>query len=318
VSSRLLTTAGVLGLAVLLPLAVVMLFVNPALAAPALVALAALGLVAWRPRPPSGIVRVLAAGGVGAVLLSALAGGLLAEYSVQGALPECCPGFELPVSYRGEARYEERAYGTVLDLTERLAVTEANIQALAELEAPGSDPAVVRERLFFELAQYGYTGVARRAQAWVLERRRALPVQTRWLRFRTLNMVDLTVPALEWDPVDVLVRHDDTSTLVIEAPRRALASTYPPAATRQDLLDGRERVTLPVGDLPSASYQAVSPLWRFPPLHAIASFSFARVAYALFAILGGVLTTLASDTLKDWFKRGLSRLARSRSRGPAG
>ncbi|MGH3778416.1 MAG: hypothetical protein ACRDRR_22180 [Pseudonocardiaceae bacterium] len=176
--------------------------------------------------------------------------------------PQVAPVEEIGASYEVSADYSPQAATWMI--TEQLTVPETAVrEAVARTAGTDVSDAALSQQLDAQLALGDFHTVSRRDGLPVYQRERLESVVVGWYPARTrseiaieLAMVDLSSPIGDHS---ILVQFvpDDGSNLVVTTPKRMIFQAFPPILSREDRLDGREEVTLPLRASSSVTLELV-------------------------------------------------------------
>lgn len=246
------------------------------------------------------------------VLLFTLSAEKASNYGAQVA-----PVEEIGARYEIAADYSPQASSWMI--TDQLIVPETAVDYIRRVvtREAGTDisDVALSQQLDAQLALGGFRVVSRRDGLPVYQRERLEPVVVGWYPARNtseiaveLAMVDLFSLA---DGYSVLVEFvpDDGSNLVVTTPKRMIFQTFPPILSREDRLDGREEVTLPLRDSSPVTLELVDGLWRTALAAPLLTMSLSSIVWGIVALLGAAVTGLLGDYLKTWLKNAVRTLS---------
>lgn len=241
----------------------------------------------------------------------------LSEEKGSGYYYHVAPVEDVGASYEIAADYSPQASAWMI--TEQLIVPETAVEYIREVVArvAGTDisEGTLSEQLDTQLALGDFRIVRRMDGLPVYQRERLESVVVGWYPARTrseiaveLAMVDLSSLAGGYSLLVQFVP-DDGSSLVATTPKRMIFQAFPPILSREDKLDGREEVTLPLRDSSQVTLELVGGLWRTALAAPLLKTSLSSIVWGIVAILGAAVTGLLGDYVKAWLKDAVRTLS---------
>lgn len=230
---------------------------------------------------------------------------------------QVAPVEDIGASYEIAADYSPQA--STWMITEQLIVPETAVEYIREIvaQAAGTDisDATLSRQLDAQLALGDFRIVGRRDGLPVYQRERLESVVVGWYPARNRSEIAVELAMVDLSSLTggygILVQFvpDDGSNLVITTPKRMIFQAFPPILSREDRLDGREEVTLPLRDSSPVTLELVDGLWRTALAAPLLRVSFSSIMWGIVALLGAAVTGLLGDYLKAWLKNAVRMLS---------
>ncbi|MGH4009949.1 MAG: hypothetical protein ACRDTH_17655 [Pseudonocardiaceae bacterium] len=253
---------------------------------------------------------------LGVVLLFALSEEKGRDYYAQTV-----PVEDVGASYEIAADYSPEA--STWMITEQLVVPEMAVEYVREAveRAAGADisDSMLSQQLKAQMALEDFHIVRLRDGLPVYQRERLEPVVVGWYPPRNTSEIAFELAVVDLsaltDGYRTLVQFvpDDGSDFVLTTPKRMVFQAFPPILSREDRLDGREEVTLPLRYSSLVTLELVDGLWRTALAAPLLKISLSPIIWGMVAILGAAVTGLLGDYVKAWLKNAV-RILSSRKR----